>query len=129
MELGLTPLGWDFTVLPVVPASWPPPHRGWRRVLLARGPFLSTVHFLSQLWETMHPSTQLPTRERRPRITKTLASSVCDFTHVVRSRFSIKTNPIPRTYLPTPLILIRTLLYNDIQFEWVPPPLFLDVMK
>lgn len=52
-----------------------------RRVLLARGPFLSTVHFLSQLWETMHPSTQLPTRERHPWIMQIPASSVCDFTH------------------------------------------------
>lgn len=42
--------------------------RGRRRAHLARGPFLSTVHFLSQLWETMHVSTELPTRERRPRI-------------------------------------------------------------
>lgn len=38
--------------------------RGRRREHLARGPFLSTVHFLSQLWKTMHPSTKLPTRER-----------------------------------------------------------------
>lgn len=55
--------------------------RGRRRGQLARGPFLSTVHFLSRLWETMHPSTKLPSRERRPRITQILASSVCDFTH------------------------------------------------
>lgn len=55
--------------------------RGRRREQLARGPFLSTVHFLSRLWDTMHLSTKLPTRERRPRITQILASSVCDFTH------------------------------------------------
>lgn len=56
--------------------------RGWRRVLLARqGPFLSTVHFLSQLWATMHPSTELSTRERHPWITQIIASSVCDLTH------------------------------------------------
>lgn len=55
--------------------------RGRSGEQLARGPFLSTVHFLSQLWEAMHLRTKLPTRERRPRITQILASSVCDFTH------------------------------------------------
>lgn len=71
---------------------------------LARGPFLSTEHFLSQLWETMHVSTKLPTRERRPRITPTLASSVCDF--------ETKTNHTPDIYVT------KTLLYNDFQLEW-----------
>lgn len=78
--------------------------RGRRRVPLARGPFLSTEHFLSQLWETMHVSTKLPTRERRPRITPTLASSVCDF--------ETKTNHTPDIYVT------KTLLYNDFQLEW-----------
>lgn len=85
--------------------------RGRSREQLARGPFLSTVHFLSRLWETMHLSTKLPARERRPRITQILASSVCDFTHRVRSCFNIKTNHIPRTYLPT--LLTLTLLEHS----------------
>lgn len=72
--------------------------RGRRRAQLARGPFVSTVHFLSRLWETMHVSTKLPTRERRPRITPVRASSVCDF--------NTKTNHTPGTYLPTLLTFL-----------------------
>lgn len=79
--------------------------RGRRRAQLARGPFLSTVRFLSQLWETMHEGTKLLTRERRPWITSVLASSVCDF--------SPKTNHIPRTYLPS-LPTLRLLKYSFI---------------
>jgi hypothetical protein len=55
--------GWDIMVcnglcLPTSPL--PEGRAGSHR----RGPFFSTVHFLSQLWNTMHPSTQLPARER-----------------------------------------------------------------
>lgn len=45
-------------------------------------------------------------RERRPPITKILASSVCDFTHSCSKLLNIKTNHIPRTYLPTLLTLL-----------------------
>lgn len=106
--------------------------RGRRREQLARGLFLSTVHFLSQLWETMHQSIQFPTRERRPQIRLILASSVCDFTHtIVRSRFNIKTNHIPRTNLPTLLIslehsFIMTFNLRGLGFFSI---LVLDIMK
>lgn len=40
--------------------------RGQRRAQLAKGPSVSTVHFLSQLWETMHASPELPQRETPP---------------------------------------------------------------
>lgn len=72
--------------------------RGRSGVQLAGGPFVSTVHYLSRLWETMHVSTELPPRERRPRITPVRASSVCDF--------STKTNHTPGTYLPTLLTFL-----------------------
>lgn len=64
----------------------------WRRACL------SAQYILSQLWETMHASTKLPTRERRPPITPILASSACDF--------NSKTNHSPTTCLPVLLTLM-----------------------
>lgn len=97
--------------LPAIPVSWPPPHReeggrcSWQRA------YLSAQYILSQLWETMHVSTKLPTRERRPRITPILASSACDFNN--------KTNHIPRNMPPNSpdSYVTRMLLYNKIPLE------------
>lgn len=109
--VGVQTPGWDFTVCQQ--SLCPDLHLNreegggcsWQRA------YLSAQYILSQLWETMHVSTKLPTRERRPRITPILASSACDF--------NTKTNHIPRTCLPTLLTLMftRMLLYNKIPLE------------
>lgn len=83
---------------PAVPVSRPPPHREERGGCCWRRAYLSAQYILSQLWETMHVSTKLPTRERRPPITPTLASSACDF--------NSKTNHSPTTCLPVLLTLM-----------------------
>lgn len=83
---------------PVVPASRPPPHREERGGCCWRRAHLSAQYILSQLWETMHASTKLPTRERHPPITPILASSACDF--------NSKTNHSPTTCLPVLLTLM-----------------------
>lgn len=95
--VGVQTPGWDFTGLPAVPASWPPPRRedeGGRSWLRAHLSAQSTSCLSSGRLCTQAPS--FP-RERHPRVTPTLASSVCDF--------HTKTNHIPRTCLPTPLTL------------------------
>lgn len=109
--------------------------------LAGGGAILSTVHILSQLWKTMHPSTQLHQRGRLPRIMETLDSCLRLRTHAV-VKSPMKTFCVPKTYRPILLTLelqerkAKQIFFKKKSFTIIchlsaspNPSLVLDIMK
>lgn len=135
--VGVQTPGWDFTVLPAISTFWLPPRREEGEGSIWQGAHFS-AQYISCLSSgrlcTQAPNFQ-PERETSSD-NKILASSVCDFTHSCSKLLNIKTNHIPRTYLPTLLTLLLLKKQTKTPLWWYStwvgiffPTLVLDIMK
>lgn len=118
--------GWDFTAWRAAPAPCPPPRReGGGGRGRPGAPFSAqNISCLSSGRPTMHVRTRLPARERRPRVTLTLASSVCESETKTSHTPGVYTPPALRTLmsLKHSFIMIFNLSGGFLPFSPFPPP-------